>query len=96
MKETTLPTVHERIKIAKVREYNYSEVTDSIKALDMALQTKDNFAVVKQMKCIVPEFKSKNSTYESIDFQMEEEGVEHYMEDVLNKIQVAENLEVRE
>jgi len=52
--------------------------------------------VVKQMKCIVPEFKSKNSTYESIDFQMEEEGVEHHMEEVLNKIQVAENLEVRE
>ena len=24
------------------------------------------------MKCIVPEFKSKNSIYESIDFQMEE------------------------
>ena len=96
VKETTLPTVHERIKIAKVREYNYSEVTDAIKALDIALQTKDNFAVVKQMKCIVPEFKSKNSTYESIDFQMEEEGVEHHMEEVLNKIQVAENLEVRE
>ena len=54
VKETTLPTVHERIKIAKVREYNYSEVTDAIKALDIALQTKDNFAVVKQMKCIVP------------------------------------------
>ena len=96
VKETTLPTVHERIKIAKVREYNYSEVTDAIKALDIALQTKDNFAVVKQMKCIVPEFKSKNSIYESIDFQMEEEGVEHHMEEVLNKIQVSENLEVRE
>ena len=26
----------------------------------------------------------------------EEEGVEHHMEEVLNKIQVAENLEVRE
>ena len=96
VKEKTLPTVHERIKIAKVREYNYGEVTDAMKALDIALQTKDNFAVVKQMKCIVPEFKSKNSTYESIDFQMEEEGVEHHMEEVLNKIQVAENLEVRE
>ena len=48
------------------------------------------------MKCIVPEFKSKNSIYESIDFQMEEEGVEHHMEEVLNKIQVSENLEVRE
>ena len=79
-----------------MREYNYSEVVDSIKALDVALQTRDNFAVVKQMKCIVPEFKSKNSTYESIDFQMEEEGVEHHMQDVLEKIQVTENLEVRE
>lgn len=96
VKETTLPTVHSRIKIAKVREYNYSEVSDSIKALEEALQTGDNFAVVKQMKCIVPEFKSKNSTYESIDFQMEEKGVERHMEDVLNKIQVVENLEVRE
>ncbi len=96
VKETTLPTVHERIKIAKVREYNYNEVVDSIKALDIALQTRDNFAVVKQMKCIVPEFKSKNSTYESIDFQMEEEGVQHHMQEVLDKIQVTENLEVRE
>ena len=67
VKETTLPTVHERIKIAKVREYNYADVKASIERLHQALEMGDNFGVVRQMKYIVPEFKSKNSVFETID-----------------------------
>ena len=57
VKETTLPTVHERIKIAKVREYNYADVKASIERLHQALEMGDNFGVVRQMKYIVPEVK---------------------------------------
>ncbi len=96
VEETTLPTVHDRIKIARVREYDYGEVINAIKALDVALSTKDNFAVVKQMKHIVPEFKSKNSIYESLDLQEEKEGVKDHVKEIFNEIQVTENLEVRE
>ena len=71
VKETTLPTVHERIKIAKVREYNYADVKASIERLHQALEIGDNFGVVRQMKYIVPEFKSKNSVFETIDFQID-------------------------
>jgi FlaA1/EpsC-like NDP-sugar epimerase len=74
LKETTLPTVHERIKMAKVREYKYEEVLEWMKQLDEVLQEGNNRAVVKQMKRVVPEFKSKNSpAYEAIDIQLETE-----------------------
>ena len=39
----------------------------------------DSFDIVRKMKLIVPEFKSKNSVYETIDFEIEEtqESVKH-------------------
>ena len=94
VKETTLPTVHDRIKIAKVREYDYKEVLEEINTLRSALETADSFVVVKQMKNIVPEFKSKNSVFESIDFQMEEEGMSNQMQGVLDRIEISEKQEV--
>ena len=66
-KENTEPTQHERIRIAKVREYEYAhakEAVDKLTALAFQVEIPE---MVKYMKAIVPEFKSKNSRFEEYD-----------------------------
>lgn len=65
--EITLPTYHPKIKIAKVREYDYDEVRKEIDTLIQCSLTNDDMSIVKQMKNIVPEFKSQHSKYEVLD-----------------------------
>jgi FlaA1/EpsC-like NDP-sugar epimerase len=66
-KENTLPTHHEKIMVAKTREYNFETISKHIDELiDLSCQYYDRQVVVK-MKEIVPEFKSKNSIYEDLD-----------------------------
>lgn len=65
--EITLPTFHEKIKIAKVREYSYSEVSDNISRLVDLAYSADDMEIVRQMKEIVPEFHSQHSKYEVLD-----------------------------
>lgn len=65
--ELTLPTHHEKISIAKVRNYAYADASKSIEELLEINGKHDNSAVVLKMKQIVPEFLSKNSTYEQLD-----------------------------
>ena len=65
--ENTLPTCHERIRIAKVREYEYNlakGTMDELARLALAVEIPD---MVKLMKKTVPEFISKNSKYEIYD-----------------------------
>mgnify|MGYP003750834865 FL=1 len=69
--ENTLPTHHEKIMIAKVRENNYDIVCIKIDELQQRLATQNKNEVVYQMKIIVPEFKSKNSIYEQLDKEIE-------------------------
>lgn len=69
--ENTLPTDHDRINIAKVREYDYDhakEVVDELERLSRAVVIPD---MVRLMKQIVPEFKSKNSPFEKYDIEKE-------------------------
>ena len=66
-KETTIPTKHKKILVAKVREYDYQEVAEQIEALIQLAKTGKVFPTVKLMKQIVLEFKSKNSVYEELD-----------------------------
>ena len=66
-KELTMPTFNPKIKIAKVREYDYGEVTKSIDDLIKTSYEFDVVKVVKKMKEIVPEYKSKHSVYEQLD-----------------------------
>ena len=66
-KEETKPTFNEKIRIASVREYDYNEVCRDIDKLIEIGQSYDDMAIVKQMKEIVPEFKSNNSKYEVLD-----------------------------
>lgn len=69
-KEVTLPTVHPKIMIAKVREYDYEEIVKSMSELVRCSLTDDNMSIVRRMKRIVPEFKSQHSVYELIDKEL--------------------------
>ncbi|WP_423147451.1 polysaccharide biosynthesis protein [Rubrolithibacter danxiaensis] len=67
--ENTVPTHHEKIMIAKTREYSFEEIRKNIEGLiRLSCEYKDRNVVVK-MKEIVPEFKSNNSIYEELDMQ---------------------------
>lgn len=66
-KESTKPSFHEKIRIANVREYDYSEVERDIEELIKVSKQYDDMLTVKKMKEIVPEFKSNNSVYEALD-----------------------------
>ena len=68
--ELVKPTSHDKIMIANVREYDYDEMlTHFDKLIDLAYSNQD-YLVVKAMKEIVPEYKSQNSTYQSIDVEL--------------------------
>lgn len=66
-KENTIETDHSKIRIAKVREYNYKDAANSVDKLrDLAydVEIRDMVTLMKQ---IVPEFKSQNSKFEELD-----------------------------
>lgn len=65
--ENTLPSFHEKIRITKVREYDYSEVSKQIDSLIALSHTYDDMAIVEKMKEIVPEYVSNNSKYSVLD-----------------------------
>lgn len=65
--EITKPTFNKKIKIAQVREYDYNEVCLWIDELIRISLDYDNMATVRQMKFIVPEYKSQHSVYEQLD-----------------------------
>ena len=65
--EGTKPSFHEKIRIAEVRQYDYDEVSRSIDELIDTAKQFENMATVKKMKEIVPEYKSNNSVYETLD-----------------------------
>ena len=65
--EQTLPTKHPKIMVAKVREYDYEKARKDEERLLEASYTYDDMGIVKIMKEIVPEFKSRHSKYETLD-----------------------------
>ena len=66
-KEITMPTFHEKIKIAKVREYDYDEVNKQILELIKTADEADDMTIVAGMKAIVPEYLSQHSRFEVLD-----------------------------
>ena len=65
--ENTIPTEHERIRVAKVREYEYAdakELVDQLTVLSKAVNIPD---MIRLMKKNVPEYISKNSKFEQYD-----------------------------
>lgn len=65
--ENTLPSFHEKIRIAKVQEYDYDVVNQQIEQLLQISHTYDSMQIVKMMKSIVPEYVSNNSEYSILD-----------------------------
>ncbi|HWV71958.1 MAG TPA: nucleoside-diphosphate sugar epimerase/dehydratase [Pseudosphingobacterium sp.] len=74
--ENTIATHHEKVMIAKVREYDFDYISRQIKELIAESSTQNDHAVVLKMKQIVPEFKSRNSIYEELDRPLLENNVE--------------------
>ncbi|ATV28305.1 polysaccharide biosynthesis protein [Prevotella intermedia] len=65
--ENTLPSFHEKVRIAKVQEYDYDVVNQQIEQLLQISRTYDSMQIVKMMKSIVPEYVSNNSIYSVLD-----------------------------
>lgn len=65
--ENTLPSFHEKVRIAKVQEYDYDVVNQQIEQLLQISHTYDSMQIVKMMKSIVPEYVSNNSIYSVLD-----------------------------
>jgi FlaA1/EpsC-like NDP-sugar epimerase len=65
--ENTLPTNHSRIRIAKVREYDYADALAGADELERLSREVEIPTMVRLMKQIVPEFISKNSRFEEFD-----------------------------
>lgn len=65
--ENTLPSFHKKIRIAKVCEYDYDEVSKQIDELIALSHTYNDMAIVEKMKEIVPEYISNNSKYSVLD-----------------------------
>lgn len=66
-KENTLPTFHERIRIAKVREYDYANASKAADDLTDLARKVEIIDMVRYMKRIVPEYKSENSKFQALD-----------------------------
>ena len=66
-KENTLPTTNPKIMVAQVREYDYDTACRNEERLLEVSRSFDDMAIVKVMKEIVPEYKSRNSKYEALD-----------------------------
>lgn len=73
--ENDKPTCHPKIKVAAVREYPYDLALKNEKELYDISLSYDSMAIVKKMKEIVPEYKSRNSVYEQIDAEIEKKEV---------------------
>ena len=65
--EGTMPTFHDKIRIASVREYDYEAVNKDIEDLLDISRRYNNMDIVRKMKEMVPEYKSNNSVYSVLD-----------------------------
>ena len=72
-KEKTTATYHKKIMIAQVRQYEYDTVVKSIEPMIEMAHRGEAYEMVKMMKLLVPEFKSRNSVFEQIDREIEQE-----------------------
>ena len=71
--ENTMPTYHEKILIAQVREYDFASIYTQIENLIDLAQKHFLMETVAKMKEIVPEFISNNSIYQKLDMKKGEQ-----------------------
>lgn len=66
--ENTMPTYHSQILIAKVREYDFEDVSRDMNELAGLIESvKDEMEIVRMMKKMIPEYLSNNSVFENLD-----------------------------
>ena len=65
--ETSLPTHHQKIMIATVREYDFEKVKIVVKELTHLFGKQNNTDLVTILKKYIPEYKSNNSIFEKLD-----------------------------
>lgn len=88
-RERTIGTRHQKIMIAKVRTYDYDEVMKHLNKLYDYVKGGHRHELVEEMKHIVPEFKSKNSIFESIDVKLLAES-NNQPEEILQETEITE------
>jgi len=65
--ENSLPSFNEKIRIAKVREYDFKEISQQVDELIKISYSYDDMEIVKKMKEIVPEYHPNNSVFTVLD-----------------------------
>ncbi len=65
--ENTEPTSHDRIRIARVRTYDYNKASEAVDALKLMAQDVRIPEMVSYMKELVPEYVSNNSVFQKYD-----------------------------
>jgi FlaA1/EpsC-like NDP-sugar epimerase len=65
--ENAMPTHHARIMIGKVNTMNFENVQQFIHSLSLACEEQNDQEAVKILKQMIPEYKSNNSVYSSLD-----------------------------
>ncbi len=71
--ENTMPTYHPKVMKGQVKSYEWQEISDLYCDLNTKYAGMNNMELVKVLKMLIPEFKSNNSIYESLDKEIQEE-----------------------
>jgi FlaA1/EpsC-like NDP-sugar epimerase len=71
-RENTIRTHHDKIMIAKVHEYSYTEINKYVELFNDLVYDRNELKMVALMKELVPEYKSNYSRYEVLDKHKEE------------------------
>ena len=71
-KETTTATINEKIMIATVTKYDYEQVEAAINEIIALAASGNTHEMIKAMKLFIPEYRSNNSEFETIDREIEE------------------------
>lgn len=74
--EASLATAHEKVMVAKVKEYSYSDILPQIEGIISLARNGEIYKMVSMMKNMVPEYISKNSIFENLDMK-NSEVIEH-------------------
>lgn len=65
--ENTLPTHHPKILVAEVNTPSYAYMEVATNELNLLLSSGDNNSIVAKIKEMIPEYKSNNSVFETLD-----------------------------
>ena len=71
-KETTTATINEKIMIATVTKYDYEQVEAAINEIIALAASGNTHEMIKAMKLFIPEYRSNNSEFETIDREIED------------------------